>query len=288
MDIRQLKYFIAIAEEGNITKAANKLHISQPPLTRQLQQMEDELGLLLFERSRTRGMVLTAEGEMFLRRANDVVGKLDDSIVEIREYSCKLEKKLTIGATIYCASIMHNKMMKLQKKDLNFSIWEGPANKLFELIDNRKVEIAIVNGPIPSKEFETKKLKKDPYVVVAAENSDFFSNNEVSLEEIAAAPFVILRPEIGPGVYDKIVNTFHEKGLQLHVICECFDTSMLLNMVYSGLGVTILPSSMLEMNYLSDLKSFKIKDNPFYLKPMLVWKKDRYLTRAAQQFLELT
>ena len=98
MELRQLHYFIVIAEELNVTKAAKRLHMAQPPLSRQLKQLENELGLLLFERNNNKRLLLTVEGELFLKRVKEIVQRVEKSVLEVQECKNATNEKLKLDA----------------------------------------------------------------------------------------------------------------------------------------------------------------------------------------------
>lgn len=148
MDIRQLRYLIAIAEEGSITKAAQALHMAQPPLSKQLQLMEEELGVTLFERNKKRKVTLTPQGELFLKKAKNVVQTMEEAVVEVKEYGEEVSGTLSIGLTIYDAALMMSilKQFRNEYPQVRFSIWEGNATFLIDCLDNRQIDIAIAYG----------------------------------------------------------------------------------------------------------------------------------------------
>ena len=102
MEIKQLVYFVAIVEEGTISKAAAALYMAQPPLSRQLNFIEDELGEVLFDRSNKKRLVITPKGELFYHKAKEILFQLEDSINEVRDLGENLSEKIKGGSAIYC------------------------------------------------------------------------------------------------------------------------------------------------------------------------------------------
>ncbi|ASB91088.1 HTH-type transcriptional regulator BsdA [Bacillus sonorensis] len=168
MDIRQLKYFVTIAEEGKITAAAKQLHIAQPPLSRQLKQLEEELGVVLFDRNKKKNLTLTYEGEVFYKRAKDILHKLRDSILEVQELREEVAGTLAVGSTIYCAALLLSKVSQIREKhpNLMFNIWEGEPSRLHKLLENRQIDAAITTTPFYSKNIESKSLPDIPCKLV--------------------------------------------------------------------------------------------------------------------------
>ena len=288
MDIRQLKYFVTIAEEGKITTAAKKLNIAQPPLSRQLKQMEEELGVILFDRD-NKSLNLTLEGETLLLRAKELLNKLDETMVEVQELRKDASGILSVGSNLYCASLILSKVVDIREKnpDLTFRVWEGETIHLIKMLSKRQIEIAITNSPITEKSISQMRLESDPYVLVLPEKWTWSGSEQCRLEEIIDLPLILLRPNYGLGAYGQIVNEFQRLDLEPNILCECQDLIMLLGLVSSGFGATILPLSLLSLHSLGGLRVIQLKDQSLISEPKVIWRKNSYLSKAAKQFLKL-
>lgn len=288
MDIRQLKYFVAIAEEGKITTAAKKLNIAQPPLSKQLKQMEDELGVVLFDRN-NKSLHLTLEGERLLLRAKELLNKLDETMVEVQELRKGASGILSVGSNLYCASLILSKVVDIREKNpgLTFKVWEGETIHLIKMLSKRQIEIAITNSPITEKSISQRNLESDPYVLVLPEKWTWSGSEQCRLEEIIDLPLILLRPNYGLGAYGQIVNEFQRLDLEPNILCECQDLIMLLGLVSSGFGATILPLSLLSLHSLGGLRVIQLKDQTLISEPKVIWRKHSYLSKAAKEFLEL-
>ncbi|MFB6802374.1 LysR family transcriptional regulator [Peribacillus butanolivorans] len=288
MDIRQLKYFVTIAEEGKITTAAKKLNIAQPPLSRQLKQMEEELGVILFDRD-NKSLNLTLEGERLLLRAKELLNKLDETMVEVQELRKDTSGILSVGSNLYCASLILSKVVDIREKNpgLTFKVWEGETIHLIKMLSKRQIEIAITNSPITEKSISQMTLESDPYVLVLPEKWTWSGSEQCWLEEIIDLPLILLRPNYGLGAYGQIVNEFQRLDLEPNILCECQDLIMLLGLVSSGFGATILPLSLLSLHSLGGLRVIQLKDQTLISEPKVIWRKNSYLSKAAKEFLKL-
>lgn len=288
MDIRQLKYFVTIAEEGKITTAAKKLNIAQPPLSKQLKQMEEELGVVLFDRD-NKSLNLTLEGERLLLRAKELLNKLDETMVEVQELRKGASGILSVGSNLYCASLILSKVVDIREKNpgLTFKVWEAETIHLIKMLSKRQIEIAITNSPITEKSISQLTLESDPYVLVLPEKWTWSGSEQCRLEEIIDLPLILLRPNYGLGVYGQIVNEFQRLDLTPNILCECQDLIMLLGLVSSGFGATILPLSLLSLHSLGGLRVIKLKDQTLISEPKVIWRKNSYLSKAAKEFLKL-
>ena len=289
MDIRQLKYFVTIAEEGKITAAAKQLHIAQPPLSRQLKQLEEELGVVLFDRNKKKSLTLTYEGEVFYKRAKDILHKLRDSILEVQELREEVAGTLAVGSTIYCAALLLSKVSQIREKypSLLFNIWEGEPSRLHKLLENRQIDAAITTTPFYSKNVESKSLPDIPCKLVLPGNQSYGLSGKADMKEISKLPLILLRPSDGKGIYDKVVEAFQKSGAEPKVVCECHDSTTLLSLVTSGFGATILPLSMLPEHFARYVQTLEIKDNPFILTPSVVWRANSFLQKPVKEFLAL-
>ncbi|MGG1688665.1 LysR family transcriptional regulator [Heyndrickxia ginsengihumi] len=288
MDIRQLKYFVTIAEEGKITTAAKKLNIAQPPLSRQLKQMEEELGVILFDRD-NKSLNLTLEGERLLLRAKELLNKLDETMAEVQELRKDASGILSVGSNLYCASLILSKVVDIREKNpgLTFKVWEGEMIHLIKMLSKRQIEIAITNSPITEKSISQMTLESDPYVLVLPEKWTWNGSEQCRLEEIIDLPLILLRPNYGLGAYGQIVNEFQRLDLEPNILCECQDLIMLLGLVSSGFGATILPLSLLSLHSLGGLRVIQLKHQTLISEPKVIWRKNSYLSKAAKEFLKL-
>lgn len=288
MDIRQLRYFVTIAQEKKITSAAKKLHMAQPPLSRQLKQLEEELGVILFDRNKKKQMILTYEGKVFLKRAKEILHKFEDAIIEVQELKEEVAGTLAVGATIYCASLMLDKVTQMKERypHLTFNIWEDEPVSLLELLESRQIDAAVTTTLIRSDGIESKELEDIPCVLVLSEQTKYKCGETIKLEDIASLPLILLRTVNGKGVYDQVLHVCEQIGLDLQVVCECHDSATLLSLVSQGFGATILPLTMIPVHMRPHIKTVTIEDNPFIMTPAVIWRTDSYLPKPVIQFLE--
>ncbi|WP_416655622.1 LysR family transcriptional regulator [Bacillus amyloliquefaciens] len=289
MDIRQLRYFVTIAQEQKITTAAKKLHMAQPPLSRQLKQLEEELGVILFDRNKKKQMTLTYEGNVFLKRAKEILHKFEDAIIEVQELKEEAAGPLAVGSTIYCAALMLEKVSQMKERypHLTFNIWEDEPVSLLELLESRQIDAAVTTTLIKSDGIESKELEDIPCVLVLSEHTKRLCGETIKLKDIASLPLILLRTVNGRGVYDQVLHVCEQYGLDLQVVCECHDSATLLSLVSSGFGATILPLTMIPVHMRSHVKTVAIEDNPFVMTPAVIWRKDSYLPKPVKQFLQL-
>ena len=275
MDIKELTNFIAIAENGSISKAARELHISQPPLTKQLQRLETELNVTLFERT-SKGVTLTKKGRMFYRRALSLIA-FSESIFS--ELNSKSESTINIGmiSSSSAYSIMLIEKYLLENDD-SFSITEGITFNLLELLEKHLIDLAIIRTPFDmNKFFEYVKLIDDELVVVGRPT---FLNNDleaIRFETLYSLPIIAARRWVSH--IEKNMPESHG-NLDFKYICD--DNRTALSFATKGLCVALLPKSTLERFEPAFSKDFLITKTSLYL----VYDKDNIFSTASQKFVD--
>ncbi|MBM7839290.1 DNA-binding transcriptional LysR family regulator [Alkalihalobacillus xiaoxiensis] len=287
MDLKRLRYFREIAKQGQITKAAKSLHMAQPPLSQQLRIFEEELNVMLFER-KGRRLLLTEAGEALYQRSEHLLDELDELEKEIRETGLGLRGTLRLGAVKSCFAYLPERMKKFHKRypNVSFSLRQGDSYLISELVKAREVEIGLIRMPLNLDNFDYYHLVKEPYVVVYPSSFQQFAAPSIDLTELATTPLLLLHRISGTGQYEQIIEAFTNKGLHPQILCECPDVSMLLSLVSSGLGVTIVPKSTLLAFQPPHTSVTAIRQTQLETESAFIWLRDRYLSKAALRFIE--
>lgn len=285
MDLKQLRYFLAIAEEKQITRAAKKLHMAQPPLSIQLKSLEEELGTLLMERN-GKSLELTKAGDILVKRTKELLNKIDETIIEVTQVGEGLKGLLSIGSVKTCFSYIPERIKFFRKHypQVTFRLQEGDSYQLAQHVQNRDIELAIVRLPLELNDFHSLPLQNDRFVVVIPENWDGEKN--IRMKEIAKMPLMLLHRVHGVGLYELVVDECRKHGFEPNVVCQCPDASMLLSLVRTGIGATLLPKSTLLSFPTDGLKILEIEDALIKSESAIIWLKDRYLSKSAERFIE--
>lgn len=290
MDIRQLRYFCAIAEEGQISRAAKRLHIAQPPLSHQLKLLEEELGVCLIERS-TRHMSLTQAGHLFYQRAIQILGLLHTTVDDVRDMGDDLGGTLAIGSPPAVGSLyIPDRIWQFHQAhpQVRFCWREGNTYRVLELLERDMVEVAMVRLPVLMGNYEIKQVLTEPWVVVAPCNDVIWKDREsVMLEELAGIPLILMHRQEGIFCHDMAVNEMQARQIPINVICESDNISAILSLVDRRLGLAILPESTLSMRPAADFHRMAISDCELQSSVALIWKKTRRLSRAAALFISM-
>lgn len=287
MDIKQLRYFATIANEGQISRAARKLHMAQPPLSQQLKLLEEELGTPLFER-KGRRLELTAPGKVLYKKAVMILNLLEETVMEVKETEQGLRGVLRIGSVKSGFSHLIRRIRRFREQYpmITFQLREGDSYRICELLRNRDIEIGLVRLPIEMEDVHMIHLPIEPYVAVLPKDWQIAAGPTISMKDVKDLPLLLLHRISGIGQYEMVIDECRRHGFEPNVICECPDVAMLLSLVNEGVGATIVPKSAIAINQAANIQSFDIEDSTLQSESAIIWLKDRYLSKAARHFLE--
>ncbi|MDP4143610.1 MAG: LysR family transcriptional regulator [Bacillota bacterium] len=284
MDIRQLKYFLTIAEEEQITGAAKKLHIAQPPLSHQLKLLENELGVQLVERG-SRKIQLTEAGHILRNRAEQILELTDTAIKELKDFNEGIQGTLAIGTVSSSgATLFPERISKFHETypQINFQIWEGNTYRILEILNSGLIEIGIVRTPFNMEAFESIELPKEPMVAAFSGDLLVAQDEYVLLDELINKPLIIYRR------FEKLIaDAFDEESLNPTVLCKTDDARSTLLWADAGIGIALVPESAIRLIGSTKLRYKKIKNPHLETKIAAIWMKNRHLSTAAKHFLEI-
>ena len=291
MDIRQLRYFLALSEEGQVSRAAKKLNMSQPPLSQQLNLMEEELGVKLLDRKRNgKSMELTEAGRVLYEKSKVLLELFDDSMLEVKETGEGLQGTLAIGAVLAYMSYLPIKIKQFNSTypSVTFKLFAGDPYEIHNYMENQDIELAIVYLPVEMDHVSIKNIGEVPNVFVVPEEwEEFRSKDEISISELKNTPLLLVHREKGSGIYEEILEEFKKKELKPNILCECHDVNVLLSMVSAGIGASIVPKSAVSPHGIKGVRVLDIIDSSFQSNIALIWRNDRYLSKTAKHFIEL-
>ena len=250
MELRHLRYFIAVAEHQSVRLASEQLHITQPAVSRQIQDLEQELGLLLFERS-SRGLKLTAAGDSYLRDARQTMAALDAAAHSARRVAAGLLGRLRLGC------VENAGWDGLVPRAFSHFQAEAPEVQIALEVRNTPEQLrAIADGaldggfiyqyePLPEALAGLPLLEHD--VVLALPrcwDEDYDETRPIALRGLAERPFVML-PRAYPGYYDRLNSACRQLGVHLKVAQEASTETAILSLVCAGIGAAIVNSANL-------------------------------------------
>lgn len=242
MEIRRLQYFVRIAEDGSLTKAAGMLRIAQPALSRQIRLLEEELGVTLFNRS-ARGMRLTAEGEHLHASAAGPLRELELALQDIRSFSARVEGDFTIGMPTGLSDIVAHRLIvdgAAELPHIRLRIIEGPGGSLIDWMNRGIVDFAFVEHAAHDDRLNSRALLAEPLLLAGAPHKRDWTE-PVTFREMAALPLILPTHHLG------IRGTLDEAARRARLTLDCrfeVDAARLIRQLAAeGMGYAVLPRS---------------------------------------------
>lgn len=263
MDLRQLRTILAIAETGSLTRASELLHVVQPALSRQLKQLEDELGTPLFERNHL-GMVLTVPGRRFVDQVRISLKGLNQAKADIGAATKNLMGSVAIGmlpslATALAGSLVTS--LRRQYPDLKVRIAAGFSDFLQDGLEDGKLDICLMGDYLQSEMLQTSPVLREPIYVVGLPESGLSPSRPISLAEVAKMPMVVPEAQSLRNTIDRACTII---GTNLNLIAESDNTEVIVDLVERGVGYAILPV----MPITSMLKAKRLAGAPIVSPPL--------------------
>ena len=293
MTLKQLEYFLAIAESGSITKAANNLRISQPPLSLQLKGLEEELGCQLFIRDR-KNMIITQKGILLRERAREIVDKVNETTMLLQSAGESKRMTIQIGTiTSICSRVLPDKVVSLKNRFpyVDFAIHEGSTTNILDMLSEGKVDFGFVREPLNLSAYNSLPVRDaalgeggDDYFM-AIGKADFFEGTEGDAMDLAVLrdkPIIIHRRYC-----DMFTTACRQQGFLPKVICQNDNIASSLNWAVSRIGIAIAPYTSAILSSRSDLVMKRIENPRIASKAHLIWHKNAILSAEQKAFLQL-
>ncbi|OZI36842.1 LysR family transcriptional regulator [Bordetella genomosp. 5] len=257
-DLRHLRYFLAVADAGHMTRAAGKLGLQQPPLSMQIRALEAELGCVLFERL-PRGVALTAAGERLLPLARRLVDDAAQLVDTMRRVSAGMAGELTLGFTSSAsAHALTPRLLRAQRQaypDVHTSVREHNAAEIMEQVRTGALDAGLLRRLVQAPDglrcdvlLEEDMLLALPLDHPRARGYDADAPlarlPTLALAHVADEPFILVRRPGAPGMYADLLARLAELGLQVRIAAEVERMMTNLNLVAAGAGVSVVPASM--------------------------------------------
>ncbi|AUX34718.1 MULTISPECIES: LysR family transcriptional regulator [Sorangium] len=241
MELRHLRYFIAIAEEESFRRAAEKLHVSQSPLSRQMQQLEEEIGAELFAPS-GRGVKLTPAGRLLLDRAKAILSGVDAAAKEVRETAEGQIGTVTIGfesgsGYVGPLSTILTRFRKLAPR-VNVELVPMSSAQQWDALRAGQISLGYGNYVPDDSSLESVVLSRHRLGIVVPKQHPLATASMINVKDLATEPMLMDPRKSNPRLYDDIIAAVRARGVTLHVASEILDGEALLTLVASGYGLT--------------------------------------------------
>jgi len=248
MELRHLRYFVAVAEELSFTRAAERLHIGQPPLSHQIQMLEAEVGARLLERSK-RWVRLTEAGKLFLEDARRVLALSEQAVQTARRAERGEAGELRIGFTfstpltpLFATVVNHYRQ---RYPGVQLTLQEMSTLGQIDAIANRELDLGLVRPPELTQPaaVELTMLRRDPLVMVLPVRHPLVGKKRLAIADLKGEPLIMYPASVGTGIHLQINRLCKEAGFTPTIAMEAPEVSTIIGLVAAGCGVSVLPSA---------------------------------------------
>ncbi len=246
MEIRHLRYFSAVAEHLHFGRAAQELHISQPPLSQQIREMEEELGVQLFFRTKRR-VELTDAGRVFLREARLILDQVSHAVQTAQRSSRGETGRLVVGFVMSATCSVLPEILRVFRErypGVTLVLEEATTGGGLAALREKRMHLCFLRLPIRDEKLAIETILKESLIVALPEGHRLSSRHKVPMAQLADEPFVLFPRSHGPGFYDQIVAFCHQAGFSPRVVQEASQMQTILSLVAAGIGVALIPESV--------------------------------------------
>jgi DNA-binding transcriptional LysR family regulator len=245
MNMRQLQYFLAVAQDLNFTRASERVSIAQPALSQQIMALEEELGTPLFIREK-RKVLLTPAGEILIEHARRVLNAASAATVAVRAAQRGAEAHLAVGA-IYSAiyTFLPNTLreFKVLAETAEVSLQEMTISQQIAGLKEGTIEVGLVRGHVYDRDIVTEQLYRELLVVAVPAGGEYDQKQPVELAELATWPLIAVARGLARGYANSILDIFEEQEFTPRIVKEVYDMHTSVCLVAAGMGVSIVPAT---------------------------------------------
>ena len=249
MDLRRLRYFVAVAEEANIGRAATQLNMAQPPLTRQIQQLEAEVGTSLFQRTR-KGVQMTNAGQVLFEEARHILALATRAGERTRRAGLGQSGRLDIGLfgsnILAVPQLLHT--FRMQFPDVEVVVHAMNKEKQLEALYDRRVSVGFNLLGLKLAGIANEKVRSEPLVVAISDTDPLSRRPSISLKQISDRPMVIFASGPRPNLMDLIFAICLDEGFQPAISQEVTDSVTAVALVAAGFGVALVPATVSQLS----------------------------------------
>lgn len=277
MDVRQLQYFISVADHLNFTKAAEHHFISQTAMSQQIMSLENNLGVKLFIRE-NRTVRLTTAGRVFYKEARFIVSQVEEAIAKTRKADSGIEATLKIGflgtnEKVFLPNLIRK--FRQQYPSIDLTLYQNNIGELHEAIDHGILDIVFTTtyGLDLLPGIVIKKLINDPWCAILPSNHPLANRSKILRSSLINEPFISLERSVAPSAYDAWLQCFVKHGFTPKIVASCRTLEALLIMVEAEMGIAVFRRSLENYSY-NDLRFINLDGKNEYSEIVIIWKSD--------------
>jgi DNA-binding transcriptional LysR family regulator len=273
MELRDLRYFVAVAQHHNFSRAAEQLHVSQPALSEQIKKLEDELGVVLFERT-SRGALLTDAGQALFPQAQTVLAQAEAAVDIARTVAHGVVGSLTLGFIDSAAlAILPPLIRRFLERypQVKLRLRELGTHQQLEAVEAGEIDVGIVRGPVWNPRLAGRRIATESLLVALPAHHRLADAKVVALGDLHDEGFITYPAERHAGLYEEMLRLCHTAGFDPRIVQEASEISTICALVGAGLGVAIVPASVAALT-LSGVVYRPLDDPRAELERWAVWR----------------
>jgi len=246
MELRHLRYFVAVAEELHFSRAARRLNLAQPPLSQQILALEGELGVKLFVRT-SRRVDLTMEGTLFLDHARRVLAQAKEAVETVKSAGRGERGKLAIGyvtSAVYMLVPAILKEFHRERPAVELRCFEMNASRQIQALKQREIDVGVLRTSIIDPTLVLVKLLREPLVLALPSDHPLAKHPRLRLRAFAQESFVVVPQVHSPAFFNAVVESCRRSGFAPHITQEATEGHTILALVAAGLGVALVPATL--------------------------------------------
>lgn len=286
IELRHLRYFVAVAEELHFGRAAARLNISQPPLSQQIQTLEQQIGARLLART-NRSVALTAAGKQFLADSRQILGLVNEAAARAERLHQGETGELRIGFTSSAPFIKAVSdtlsLFRQDHPDVHMQTREMNTREQIAPLNEGALDMGLLRNTSLPDTLDWEVILHEPLLAMIPREHPLAQKPVVTLAELAKEPFVFFDPHVGTGLYDDILGLMRRYHLTPAITQEVGEAMTIIGLVAAGLGVSILPASFKRVQ-LDEMRWVPIVEADAVSEMWLVWPKHHEQSHAAQRF----
>ncbi len=277
MELRHLRYFLAVAEELHFGRAAQRLHMAQQPLSRQIRHLEDELGVSLFHRTK-RTIRLTVVGKVFLQETRKTLAQADRAVVIAQRVSQGVAGQLQIGFTgPILNSILPTVVREFKQRfpEVHLSLQRLQTNDQVKSLLADEIHIGFLHPPIDESLLSQEVIYQEPMIALLPDFHPLAQDAPapISIQSLANESFILFPRRVGPVLYDAIISYCQRADFSPNVIQEAFPQQTIVGLVAAGLGVSLIHASIQQVQQQGVVARPLIEPSPV-LESAIAWRPD--------------
>lgn len=285
MELTELKYFTAVVDYGSFSKAASHIFVSQPTLSRTIQNLEKKLKVQLFERS-TRTLILTDAGKLVYEQAKKIIEATNEIHTLLDDLMDRPSGEIKIGIPPLIGTLFFPIIAKkfgTLYPDVSLRLVEYGAKRIEHLINENEIDVGIVVLPTNTKKFDILPILKEEFMVFTSINHPLANRKSIELNELAQENFILFTPEFS--LHNLIIEQCKMAGFYPNIVYESSQWDLITELVHADLGITLFPKTIFSKMNPEEMKAIPLQ-KPFLWELGVIKKKNQYVSFALRTLLQ--